>query len=549
MRSRLTVTAVIVTALTLGCLGDAGPTLLIGRFQVVPTFDAAVTGIVPLAAARVTLDRGDDGDLVVDTVVDVLPGDTVVDLSVSVVMFFADESFLLNSQLVTPTGDTAFRAGPVSVTPGVGGVQDVPAIDLPFVYEGVGMEARAVRILTPDTNAFAGDPLLLEAVALDSLAQPIAGTPIAWTSLDGAVAAATTLAPPAYRGEVVGASRGVARVVATLLTGYADTGSVTIQPRPSTIAVSSGDGQTARPGALLRDSVVIEVRGNDALGVAGVSVQFVPANGGTVTPNSAVTDQAGQAYFFWSLGPASGTQTVSVQAVGFPGVQTDVSATATVVGPGVIWSTGNDGLDMATIDPATGGGTTVGATGFSQGWAAAFDTDGTLYTLVNGFSGNATLATVNLSTGVATTIGSGVGTSMISLEFDAAGNLYGIGYNDQLLYQIDKALGTAVSIGSTGIGLNMDLAFNSAGVLFATVSNNIWTVDPATGATTLLGSISGVCAGGEIMGIMFDANDILYATNYASSTQSCLMTIDLEILTATVVGLTGLDFPHGGDIP
>ncbi len=167
---------------------------------------------------------------------------------------------------------------------------------------------------------------------------------------------------------------------------------------------------------------------------------------------------------------------------------------------------------------------------------------------MNGFSGNAQLATVNLATGAATPIGQGLGFNMISLEFDAAGTLYGIGYADALLYQIDKTAGTATSIGSTGINSNMDLAFNSAGTLYATTNDQLWTVDVSTGASTPLGPVTGVCTGGQIMGIMFDAQDVLYATNYAASDASCLMTIDLTTLAATVVGLTGLQSPHGGDI-
>lgn len=214
----------------------------------------------------------------------------------------------------------------------------------------------------------------------------------------------------------------------------------------------------------------------------------------------------------------------------------------------VIWSTTGDGTAIATIEPTTGLGTVVGNHGYSQGWAGAFDLGGTLYTLVGGFSGNAILATVDPATGVATTIGTGLGTDMISLEFDAAGTLYGIGYYDGLLYEIDPVAGTASSIGNTGITYNMDLAFDSGGTLYATYNNQLWTVDTTTGAATSLGAISGVCAGGTIMGIMFDASDVLYATNYAVDTQSCLMTIDVGTMTATVVGLTGLSYPHGGDI-
>ena len=58
------------------------------------------------------------------------------------------------------------------------------------------------------------------------------------------------------------------------------------------------------------------------------------------------------------------------------------------------------------------------------------DTDGTLYTLVNGLSSNAVLARVNQTTGAVTPIGAGLGTTMITLEIAADGTMYGIGVGE-----------------------------------------------------------------------------------------------------------------------
>jgi len=91
----------------------------------------------------------------------------------------------------------------------------------------------------------------------------------------------------------------------------------------------------------------------------------------------------------------------------------------------------------------------------------------------------------------------------------------------------------------------MDLAFDSAGVLYATVSNNIWTIDRATGNSTLLGAFGGI-ASGMVMGIMFDHTDTLYATAYVPN--SPLYQINLASLSATVIGNTAFNAPHGGDI-
>jgi hypothetical protein len=210
-----------------------------------------------------------------------------------------------------------------------------------------------------------------------------------------------------------------------------------------------------------------------------------------------------------------------------------------------IHTTHADGTRLGTIDTASGVGTDIGPFGTTQTWAAAFDTDGTLYTTTDGFTGNATLATVNLATGAVTPIG-GIGINLISLEVAADGTMYGVGFDDGVLYSINKGTGAPTPIGNTGIVANMDLAFDSSGTLWATVSDNLWTLNLATGAATPQPPITGVVPAGSVMGIMFDAADTLYATSYIAG--SSLYTVDTTTGVATPVGNTGFDFPHGGDI-
>lgn len=209
-----------------------------------------------------------------------------------------------------------------------------------------------------------------------------------------------------------------------------------------------------------------------------------------------------------------------------------------------IYSTHGDGTRLGTIDVVTGAGTDVGPFGTRQTWAAAFDPDGTLYTIFNGFTGpGATLASVDPLTGAITPIGS-VGRNMISLEVSCDGTMYGVGYNDRVLYEIDKATGNATPVGLTGISFTMDLAFDSDGTLWSTVGNNLWMLDTTTGVPTFVASFSGIL-GGSVMGIMFDDNDTLYATAYVPN--SPLYQIDIGTGAATPIGDTGFFFPHGGD--
>jgi len=233
---------------------------------------------------------------------------------------------------------------------------------------------------------------------------------------------------------------------------------------PATAGLSVGDTFNSTT-----DGATLTVTSVDLLiGKVGFSVQHVYADDGVAPGNNTASD----------------TSTISVV------VEDDDAGSSADLRGGAIYITQQDGTRLGTIDPATGVGTDIGPFGTTQTWAAAFDTDGTLYTLIDGFSGNAVLATVHLATGTASTVGTGIGTNMISLEVAADGTMYGIGYIDRLLYQISQATGTATPIGDTGISFNMDLAFDSAGVLYATVGNNIWTIDTSTGASTLLGTYS-----------------------------------------------------------
>lgn len=226
-------------------------------------------------------------------------------------------------------------------------------------------------------------------------------------------------------------------------------------------------------------------------------------------------------------------------------ISTYLSFTQAAFAQQIITTHGSGGTLIGSIDPSTGVGTNIGASGQTQAWALTIDTDGTWFTTYNGFSGDAQLAIVNPSTGaIASTIG-GLGVSLIALEIDASGQMWGVGYGDQNLYRIDKATAATTLVGSTGLSNMMDLSISSAGVLYGVVSNNLYTLDTGTGASTLVTAITGVAAG-EIMGIMHDASDNLFGTAYVSA--SPLYSINATSGVASVVGATGFIDPHGGDI-
>jgi hypothetical protein len=213
----------------------------------------------------------------------------------------------------------------------------------------------------------------------------------------------------------------------------------------------------------------------------------------------------------------------------------------------VIYTTADNGVSIATIDPVTGTGTVLGPTGYSDVFAAALDNDGTLWTIVDGFA-TAQIATVDKTTGHATPAPSPIGAPMITLEVAADGTLYGIGYSDQRLYRIDKSTGVGTPVGpATGISTAMDTAFDCDGNLWATANGQMWTVDTTTGLATAKPAISGVAGGAAmVMGLMFDSSCHMLATTYVNP--GSLYSIDPATGVATLIGTTGLNRPHGGSI-
>lgn len=211
----------------------------------------------------------------------------------------------------------------------------------------------------------------------------------------------------------------------------------------------------------------------------------------------------------------------------------------------VIYTTTGPGTGFATVDSTTAASAFLGPTGYTNTFAAALDLDGTLWTIINGFS-TAQIATVDKTTGVATPAPNPIGTQMISLEIGGDGTMYGIGYNDGVLYRIDKATGVGTVIGDTGIVTPMDLAFDCDGRLWATAMGDVWTVDTTTGAATAQPSITGVSEGpAMVMGLFFDNSCQMLVTTYTNP--GTLYAVDASGA-ATAIGSTGLNQPHGGSI-
>ena len=231
---------------------------------------------------------------------------------------------------------------------------------------------------------------------------------------------------------------------------------------------------------------------------------------------------------------------------------------------------------LGRIDLATGAGTDIGSFGTTESGyrlaSGAFDVNGDFYSiaLLPGNVGSQ-LARVDVDTGLATPIGPRGDIPLLGMEIDANGAMYAtqIVYphfgieGETLLHRVDKATGILTPIGNTGVLRSMDMAFDSTRTLWLVGGeeggNRLYTLDPTTGAATfktVISDASGeidIAQGGvEIMGIMFDEHDTLYATAFLSEPdpnpyESPLFTINTTTGFASVVGQTGLRLPHGGD--
>ncbi|HET7039720.1 MAG TPA: hypothetical protein VFH97_07520, partial [Gemmatimonadales bacterium] len=347
------------TFLLWSCSDPAGLRWAPGFFAVTPVVTSAA-GIVPVARARFVLLHLPDEAPVQDTLIN-LPADAdSVDLTLSVPMAEDADSFALHLALVGPTGDTVFRGGPVTVRPARAG--PVPMVILPLVYVGIGADAAGVEIVTGPATLVANQQGGFTAVARDAQGTAIPGTPVAWSTLDPGL----VTVPDRGTGVVqANGQRGTARVVATLLTGPADTATVGITLPPATIVADSGGGQTGPAAALLPARIVTRVLASDGLPVAGVPVQFSANLGGTVAPASAVTDANGRAGTAWTLGNVAGAQLATATTAALPGQSATFPATAIASGPGLVTIAGGN-LQSALVSTAVAVSPTVRVTDLQE---------------------------------------------------------------------------------------------------------------------------------------------------------------------------------------
>ena len=86
-------------------------------------------------------------------------------------------------------------------------------------------------------------------------------------------------------------------------------------PRVAEIRIVSGDGQRALAGSSLQEPIVIRVFDEEEGPLSGAHVAFLPGHG-TTAPTTSASGPDGTAATNWTLGAATGVQTLSVTASG-----------------------------------------------------------------------------------------------------------------------------------------------------------------------------------------------------------------------------------------
>ncbi len=182
--------------------------------------------------------------------------------------------------------------------------------------------------------------------------------------------------------------------------------------------------------------------------------------------------------------------------------------------------------------------------GYATG--GTYDLNGNLY-MVDGSDTSSFLYQIDQSTWIGTAIG-GTGYPMHAMTCDpTTGIIYCAGgaiYDSTDLYTIDPATGTATLVGSLG-GLSgvFDLAVDGNGQMYAidVYTDSLYTVDKATGAVTIVG------ATGQNMNfeqdMCWDANaQILYATAFIWGSNSVFCNVNVATGSVTILDVFG--FPQ-----
>jgi hypothetical protein len=196
---------------------------------------------------------------------------------------------------------------------------------------------------------------------------------------------------------------------------------------------------------------------------------------------------------------------------------------------------------LIELDPATGAQIrTIGNVGYLVNGMTYDATTNTLYatTSTNSASHPDGLITINMTTGAGTPIGSGAGQLVNVPAVNSLGQLYGWTEQSDDLVLWNKAAGTITVPGDSGVGTaEQSLAFDNNNVLYLiNYTSNVYTIDTATGAATLQGSIPNLGANGIAHhGDFHPGTNLLYALDATADYGSTRNLLVVNVATRQVV--------------
>ncbi|THD68399.1 hypothetical protein, partial [Phenylobacterium sp.] len=148
--------------------------------------------------------------------------------------------------------------------------------------------------------------------------------------------------------------------------------------------------------------------------------------------------------------------------------------------------------DFGVLDLATGVFTSLGNSGVEPAGLAE-DSSGVVYSApVRGH----TLDIVNTANGALTPVGDG------SITYYGIGSttsgIFGYG-SDNNLYSINTATGVSTLLGPTNVGVNGFFGFSAGGsTLYELMANNLYSLNTTTGAGTLIGPMGAIGFGAAV---------------------------------------------------
>ena len=200
-----------------------------------------------------------------------------------------------------------FTAIPTLIAfPGCTKTVEAPAASRLTIVQGHLQQAAAGTLLPT--------PIVLRAYGTDG--SPIANIPVSFNVLagggsvdpataksdaNGEVKARWTLGPGSQVQTVVGSAPGVEPITLSALGVL-----------PSDITIAQGNNQSAKTNAALPVQLVLRVTGGNNVAIPGQTVALaITSGGGSLSPQSAVTNALGEVTVRWTLGPQAGLQTAT----------------------------------------------------------------------------------------------------------------------------------------------------------------------------------------------------------------------------------------------